>query len=317
VIARTKFHEYELSRLMLGTVQFGLSYGIANTTGKPSYETVRGILATAFEGGVNCFDTAANYGVSEEVLGKALRELGIGQRVIVITKIVHMAKDYSSLRAVDEVVEESVVSSLKRLKLERLPICLFHAEENFRYYESLLKLKDKGLVQYIGSSTMTVEATKGIVTSGYADAVQIPTNVLDQRFIKAGIFAETKKRNVALFVRSIYLQGLLLMPEEQILRELEEVIPVRRKLSSLAAEAGMNMAELAVRYVLGLDGMTCTLVGVETISQMEQNIAFFARGPLEPDLMAAVTSVVPELSDKILVPHKWSKRMADVKPQSR
>ena len=71
----TTFAEYQLSQLMLGTVQFGMQYGIANRQGRPSYETVREILAVAFEGGVNCLDTAAAYGESEELIGRFLKSL--------------------------------------------------------------------------------------------------------------------------------------------------------------------------------------------------------------------------------------------------
>jgi aryl-alcohol dehydrogenase-like predicted oxidoreductase len=76
-----------LSRLMLGTVQFGLSYGIASRSGEPSYETARNILACAYDGGVNCLDTAPGYGISEEILGKAMAELGIADRVVVVSKV--------------------------------------------------------------------------------------------------------------------------------------------------------------------------------------------------------------------------------------
>ena len=79
--------EYHLSRLMLGTVQFGLPYGVANRTGQPSYAEVRAIMTAAIDGGVNCFDTAAAYGGSEEVLGRALQELGAADRVVVVTKV--------------------------------------------------------------------------------------------------------------------------------------------------------------------------------------------------------------------------------------
>jgi aryl-alcohol dehydrogenase-like predicted oxidoreductase len=316
-IKKIKVAELELSQLMLGTVQFGLSYGIANKVGQPSYETVRNIITCAFEGGVNCFDTAPLYGTSEEILGKVLRELQIVNKVTVVTKVAHMADDYSSLRVVDQVVEESVVTSLKRLHLEILPICIFHKESDFRYVDSLLKLKDKGLVRHIGSSVMTPKATGEIISSGLAQALQIPTNILDHRFSHSGITAEAKKRGVALFVRSIYLQGLILLPEEEILPELEEVKPVLRKIRGLAAEAGMSASELAARYVLGLEGLTCAVVGLETVEQMQQNIELFSKGPLDPDLMQAAVKAVPDLSDIILMPNKWSKRMPDAKPQSR
>jgi aryl-alcohol dehydrogenase-like predicted oxidoreductase len=302
---------------MLGTVQFGLNYGIANKAGQPSLANVRDILACAYEGGVNALDTAAAYGESEEVLGKALSELKIADKMIIETKVAHLAPEYSSAKAVDEVVEESVVRSLKRLRLERLPICLFHAEENYQYIESLLKLKDKGLVEHVGSSVMTPAATRKILESGYAQAIQVPTNILDHRFIDEGIFSLAKKLKAAVFVRSIYLQGLILMPENEILPELKDVIPVRRKLESLAAEAGMSLAELAVRYVLAIDGAGCVLVGVDTVDQMRENITMFSKGPLDQELMNAVTQAVPTLSDVILMPNKWSKRMAAPKIERR
>ena len=86
------FAEFDLSMLTLGTVQFGLPYGIANTHGQPAYETARDIIACAVEGGVNVLDTAVSYGESEAVVGRALAELGIADRVLVVSKIPAMGR---------------------------------------------------------------------------------------------------------------------------------------------------------------------------------------------------------------------------------
>jgi len=306
-----------LSRLMLGTAQLGLSYGIANRTGQPSYETARDILKCAYDGGVNCFDTAATYGVSEEVLGKALSDLGIADKVVVVSKITHMADELSSPEAAHSIIEDSVMESLRRLKLDVLPVCLFHVEDNFRYVESLLRLRRKGLVRYIGSSTATPDGASAIVASGLAEAVQIPTSVLDQRFIRSGVCDDARKRGVAAFARSIYLQGVLLMPEADIIPELSAVIPVRRNLQRLADEAGLSIAELAVRYVLSIDGVTCAVVGVETVEQMRENTRLFAKGPLDRALVQAIADSVPELPESVLNPRKWSKRVPDAKLEKR
>jgi aryl-alcohol dehydrogenase-like predicted oxidoreductase len=313
-----RYAEFDLSRLMLGTVQLGLPYGIANRTGQPSYQEARDIIACAYEGGVNCLDTAAVYGSSEEVLGRALAELRIADKMIVVSKVHHMAQGLDAATAA-AIVEESVVQSLKRLRLETLPVCLFHIEGNFAYVETLLRLRERGLVRHVGSSVMTPAATTAIVRSGLAEALQIPTSILDRRFSHpdGGIIRQAADRGIAVFVRSIYLQGLLLMPEEDILAELAEVIPVRRRLEALADEAGMHLSELAVRYVLGLDGVTCSVVGIETLEQMQQNVAMFAKGPLDARLRQAVEAAVPDLPDKILMPNQWSRRMPDVKRQER
>jgi aryl-alcohol dehydrogenase-like predicted oxidoreductase len=298
---------------MLGTVQFGLNYGIANKEGQPSYETARDIIACAWEGGVNCLDTAAIYGSSEEVLGNVLRELNLAGKMIVASKVCHMADDLSASHA-DAVVEESVTQSLERLGLDSLPICLFHTEDNFiRYAESLLKLKERGLVRCVGSSVNTPGATRDIVRSGGAEAIQLPTSVLDHRFIRQGIIDDAAARGIGLFVRSIYLQGLILMPEEEIMPELSDVIPVQRGLQKLARAAGMGPAEMAARYVLGIPGVTSVVVGVDTVAQMRENVNLLAKGPLEPSLSDAVSAAVPDLPESILFPGKWSKKMASPK----
>ena len=255
--------DLKISRLMLGTVQFGLDYGIANKAGQPAYEVARDIIACAYEGGVNCLDTAALYGDSEEVLGRALSELKIADKMVVATKVCHLADDLAASEA-DAIIEESVMRSMRRLRMDVLPICLFHNETNFLgYADSLLKLRDRGLVGYIGSSVTTPGAASTIVRSGLADAVQMPTSVLDRRFVRIGVCDQAAKRGTALFARSIYLQGLLLMPEDEILPELADVIPVRRNLQTLAEQAGMTISELAVRYVLGISGITSLVVGVD------------------------------------------------------
>jgi aryl-alcohol dehydrogenase-like predicted oxidoreductase len=309
-----QFAEFELSRLMLGTVQLGLAYGIANRLGQPSYEDARDMIAAAWECGVNCLDTAAGYGTSEEVIGRALAELGLAGKITIVSKVIQMADGLSASDA-DAIVEESFTRSLQRLRLGSLPICMFHIESNFlEYSDSLLRLKDKGLVRHVGTSANFPDLTAEVIGSGQAEAVQLPTSVLDQRFVRGKIIREGASRGVAVFVRSIYLQGLLFVPEEDILPELAEVIPVRLKLASLAADAGIGLAELAVRYLLGVDGITCLVVGAESVEQIRENARLVSKGPLDPALTRAVSEAVPDLPESILFPRRWSKRMPDARP---
>ncbi len=308
-----QFADLRLSRLMLGTCQLGLDYGIANRAGQPSYKTARDIIACAYEAGVNCLDTAAGYGNSEEVVGKALRELGIVDEMVIETKVRHMADDLSSHQA-DAVVEESVTRSLKRLNLDALHICLYHLETNFRYIDSLLRMRDRGLVRHVGSSVATPSATSEIIRTGLAEVLQTPANVFDRRFTHSRVCRDAFSRGTALFTRSVYLQGLLFIDDAEMPPELVSVIPIRRKLSSLAVEAGIGTAELAARYVLSVPEVTCVLVGVDSVDQMRENLELFARGPLDSDLFDAVSRAVPDLPDSILNPRNWSRRMPDVKP---
>lgn len=304
----TAFAEYRLSRLMLGTVQFGMQYGVANTKGQPTREEVREILACAFEGGVNCIDTAAAYGRSEDIIGRALAELGLADRMIIVTKVPAIPADCVPRSAVERFVKDAATGSLQRLRLDVLPICLFHKESDGRYLDVLHDLKAQGLIRHVGVSCDARPGPAGVlISSGDVEALQVPANILDPRHIRSGLFADAQRRGVAVFVRSVYLQGLILMPERDVPAELQAVIPVRRKLGALAAEAGIGMAELALRYMLGLEGITCIITGVESPDQIRKNIALFAKGPLEADLVDAVGQTVPELPEKVVSPALWSK----------
>ena len=312
---KRRFQDSELSVLMLGTVQFGLPYGIANRSGQPSPSEVTRIIAAAVEGGVNALDTAALYGTSEQVLGAAIAELGLRDSLFVTTKVIQIADQGVTARQADAIVEQSVKRSLQRLRLDVLPLCLFHLEGNWlRYADSLLRLKEKGLVRRVGSSVVFPGPAREIISGGKAEAIQMPSSILDHRFLRQGIPALAASRGTTLFARSIYLQGLLLMPETDVMAEHAAVIPVRRALEALAREAGMSTPELAVRYMLSLDGITCLVVGVDTEAQMRENTALFSRGPLPADLCIRIERAVPDLPDTILNPGTWSKKMAAPPP---
>ncbi|MEI8248712.1 MAG: aldo/keto reductase, partial [Lentisphaerota bacterium] len=241
------------SKLMLGTVQFGLNYGIANTAGKPSYETARDIIQAAYESGVNCLDTAAGYGDSEVVLGRALAELKLKDKMQVISKVPGISQQNISERDAERFIVESVENSLARLGIQRLAACLFHVEQDIRHIGILQSLEKKGLIGGAGISLDTNQYCKDVISTGIK-YVQLPYNVLDKRFDE--FFPLAQKSGIAVFTRSVYLQGLLLMPEDKIRESLQEVIPVRRRLACLAAEANMDMSELCMRFVLSNPAIT-------------------------------------------------------------
>lgn len=307
----TRFAELELSRLVLGTAQFGMPYGIANKTGLPAYETARDILAQAYEGGVNCLDTAAAYGTSEDVLGRAMAELGISREMVVVTKVRPALAGDADSGAADRRIVDSVVTSLRRLRVSTLSICLTHWEEDFCNAETLSRLKDEGLIRHIGSSVMTTSAATGIIATGKAEALQIPANLLDHRFSTAGVCRSAAQKGIALFVRSTFLQGLLLMPEEEIVPELAGAVPLRRRLDGVAKEAGISLREMAARYVLGIEGATCALAGVESADQLVENLKLFSLGPLDAELMGVIEDISAAVPDEIIVPSRWPRRILD------
>lgn len=304
----TTWNGITLSQMMLGTVQFGMPYGIANQTGQPDYRDVVSIIDAAISGGVNCLDTAAAYGQSEEVLGRALRELQIADKVTVVTKVRALTtEELSSPRLAESAIVASVELSLQRLQLDCLPIVLFHRECDAEFMDALSKLRDQGKVRYFGVSCSNSPcAAEEFVHGRKASALQIPANILDHRHLRSGVLADSLKQNVAIFIRSVYLQGLLTMAAEAIPDKLRGILPERQRLIAIAAASGVSLTELALRYLLSQPGITSILTGVETREQVEQNLAMFSKGKLSDDILSAIHEDAIELPDSLITPSMWS-----------
>lgn len=289
---------------MLGTVQFGVPYGIANTAGQVPYTEVLSILKNAYEGGVNCLDTAAGYGTSEVVLGRALRELSLKDKMTVVTKCAWQPEGLNAAQTRDH-VRSSVQKSQEALGLEQLPLCLIHREQDFSQMEYLEELVQEGAVLEAGISVSTPQATLDILSAGRASALQLAASILDHRFRMAGTAQQSNSEKCSIFVRSIYLQGLLLMPEHNVPSHLAAVLPTRTALRQLAQHADMTLEELAVRYMLSQTWISSIVVGVQSQAQMLQNLKWFALPPLDGELISAVEVMVPKFEDHILRPELW------------
>jgi len=292
----------DFSQLMLGTVQFGLNYGIANSAGQPDYAKSRNIIGTAFESGINCLDTASSYGSSEEVIGKALRELGIGDKVFIVTKIPPVKK--SSKRDAEKFIVASILNSMSNLGKEFLDGCLFHREEDVKYMDMLLKARDNGLIRKAGISIDSEAFLDRVLDSG-AEYVQLPFNILDKRFTSGDFLRNAKSRGMSLFCRSIYLQGLLLMPEEKIPKRMKSVVHVRRKLEALAAEKGMEPSELYMRFAISRKEIDSIITGVDNPEQLKKNVKLFGKGPLDDEMIRSIENIVPIFGEEIVRPCRW------------
>ena len=304
----TKWNGISLSQMMVGTVQFGMPYGIANKTGQPHYRDVVSMIDAAVSGGVNCFDTAAAYGQSEEILGQALKELGIADKVTVVTKVRALSiEEHSSPRLAEPAIQASIELSLQRLQLDCLPIVLFHRECDAQFLSVLENLRDQGKVRYFGvSCSNNPAAALEFANNKQASALQIPANIVDHRHLRSGVLEDSVLQNVAIFIRSAYLQGLLVMAEETIPDKLRGILPERQRLTAIATASGLSLTELALRYLLSLPGITSILTGVETREQVQQNLAMFSKGKLSEDIMAAIHQNAAELPELLITPSMWS-----------
>ena len=250
-------------RLALGTVQFGLPYGIANRSGQVSQIEMEAILTEAWEAGIDTLDTAIAYGNSEERLGA----IGVDQWKLVskLPEIPENCKDVAGW------VENMVTGSLKRLKIPGLYGLLLHRPEQLLssqgevLYVALKKLQDQKLVQKIGISIYGPSELDKLGSTYQFDLVQAPLNVLDRRMIDSGWLLRLSNAETEIHTRSVFLQGLLLMDSEKRPKEFDkwkssldrwdrwlmdqEIEPVQACLASSFAQPEVG------RIVIGTDSL--------------------------------------------------------------
>lgn len=290
--------------LVIGTAQLGLPYGIANKTGQPNQSAATAIVREAWESGIREFDTAQRYGISEQVLGKALSELGISKEAKVISKL---DPDLNHLDA--STISDAIGESLEKLGVHSLFGIMLHNE-------SLLSLWDKGLseilfdvvsskrVKHLGVSVYSPDkAIQSLNTEGI-DMVQLPASILDRRFENAGVFQLANKNKKQIYIRSIFLQGLILMNVEEIPEELSFIKPILEKLESLSIEFGLTKKEIAIGYLKSEMPEARIIFGVETQEQVRENAA--AWGKKVPDsLSRKVKEIFVDINERALNPTLW------------
>lgn len=200
-------------RLALGTAQFGLPYGIANTRGQVPLSEAKSMLSFALEKGINALDTAISYGDSEACLG----QLGI-KDFNLITKLPALPDGCDINRWVTQQLE----GSLSRLDVNKIYGLLLHCPEQLlgvnglELYQSLNELKEKGLVEKIGISIYSPKELDALMPKFCFDLIQAPFNLIDQRLFDTGWLGRLKDMDVEIHTRSVFLQGLLLIHKSKI-----------------------------------------------------------------------------------------------------
>ena len=303
------------AELVLGSVQLGLAYGVANKTGKPSRGAALKLVRQAAEAGVTQFDTARAYGDSEERLGEALD----GLAVRAITKLSPLA-DLPAAAGRDEVrsaVDASIAESLAALRRERIDCLLLHRAGHMTAFggavwERLLERLADGSVTALGVSVGSPQEALDALVCREVRHIQMPFNLLDWRWRDAGVIARMEERpDVTVHARSVFLQGLLAANDPAIWPRIEGVDPpaVLGLIAGLAKEFGReSSADLCLAYARGQSFIDGVVIGLETMEQLDANLRLAVMRPLTNEECACVETRLPRLSETLLNPAQWPKR---------
>ena len=277
-----------VNKLALGTVQFGLNYGISNSNGQTSEKEVINILNVSSQHGISMLDTAQAYGTSEDILGRFHSE-----RFDIVTKI----QPKTNFKSASVLVEES----LNRLNLDFLYGVLFHSAEsalsNPMSHNDLLRLKTEKRINKVGFSVYTPQELESLIKAfGIPDLVQVPFSHLDRRFESSLINLHGK--GVEVHTRSTFLQGLFFMDVDEISSFFWPVKDYLRDLKKSFSDKE-QLAGFLLSYAASRPFIDKVVLGVNNSQQLSQNILSLTNtGHLK-------YIDVPEISEEILLPYLW------------
>lgn len=286
-------------KLILGTVQFGLNYGINNIKGKPSFLEVKDILDISFLNGIRLLDTAESYGDSQERIG-AYHEKS-SNSFLVITK-------FSATRLdLPYNIKERVYANLKTLRIESLYSYMFHSYVDFiKYYpdfkEDLIFLKKEKSIQKIGVSLYTNEELEEVLKYDEVDLIQLPFNLLDNSSQRKEILLKAKSMGVEIHTRSVFLQGLFFKDTNMLEGSLKSLEPYLEELKSLEKENN-KMGDLALNYVFQQEYIDNVLIGVDTVAQLITNIDSIQK-QLPKSIIERIDKIQVQ-EKKMLNPSNW------------
>lgn len=254
------------AKIAIGTVQFGLDYGISNFTGKVDNLEVKKILEKGVDLNFDTLDTAAVYGDSEEILGS----IGV-EDFKIVSKLPLVPKD-CGLSLWPSVC---LNLSLKKLKLTKIYGLLVHnysdllGYSGFQFYKSLCKLKDEGLVDKIGVSIYSPSELDLLYDNNInLDIVQSPFNIFDQRLKTSGWLDNLKSHGVEVHARSVFLQGLLLQGLEEIHPYFYKWYDQLDNFDKWLKDIGISRIDTCINFALAHEQIDKIIVGVLSEKQL-------------------------------------------------
>ena len=286
-------------KIGLGTVQFGQNYGVANESGQLSIHECSLILNEAFSHGINTIDTAIGYGESETVLGRLNLE---GWDII--SKLPRLPE--SEFGGATSWVADQVAASLDRLRVGSLYGILLHCPDQLfspdgkDIYQSLIRLKEMGYVKKIGVSIYSPDELDKIFQEMQFDIVQAPLSILDRRLIHSGWLARLSEANVEIHVRSIFLQGLLLMSNDKRPLKFDRWQSIWSEWNYWLLENNLTPLQACLVYALSINEVDRVVVGLDSVLHLREILSLVSRKKINlPNW--------PETIDiELLNPAKWN-----------
>ena len=287
----------DISKIAIGTVQFGLNYGVANFEGKTSGAEVEKILRYAQLKGAEVLDTAIHYGDAESLLGA----IGVRDWKI-LSKLPSIDFKDFSCNSIDKAVYESLerlgVDHLYGLHLSKAADLL--GPEGALIFNQLSKLKNEKVIQKIGVSFYSSDELNKVLSIYDLDVCQIPVNIFDRRFLDNDLEL-LKSRSIEIHARSIFLQGLLLISSEIRPTKFQQWNSIWTRWDKFLQNHGITALQACLSFIYSIEGINKIVIGLDSLNHLKQ---------IEACKLINIAEVINDLScndEFLLNPSLWSK----------
>lgn len=292
----------------LGTAQLGLPYGLGNARSGLNDEQAARILDAATACGICWLDTARNYGSAERRIGDFMAARC--HRFHVVSKLPSLApvSDVECARAVRVAIEESLAA----LHLDKIDAYLTHHTTDFHRQpvrKALRAAQGQGLIGRYGASLYSFADAETALDDGELGVLQIPLNVANHATASAKLLEKIRRRGIALFGRSVFLQGALLMKPQMLPAHLAELAPVVEKLRDIADRAHVPLAGLLMAGARSLPEVFSLVIGTDTDDQVRE-LAKLATTSISQSVLREAIVATEGLGSTVADPRNWPRQTA-------
>lgn len=288
------------NKLILGTVQFGLDYGINNHRGKPEESEVFKILDLAFQNSISILDTAEAYGNSHERIGAYHKQSN--NRFTIVTKFSSKRTDLPAN------LTHRIQQNIEVLQVPSLYAYMYHSFSDFEtFYPEHKKhfqyLKSQGIIQKFGVSVYTNEEIEKLLAYDTFDLIQIPFNLLDNNSQRLDVLKRAKNKGLEIHTRSVFLQGLFFKELNSYAGALISLKPYVDQLNHLCSEHNMQLKDMALNYCIQQKNIDRVLIGVDTSIQLQENLQSL-QYVLHESILHKIDSIMVK-NTEMLNPGNW------------
>lgn len=297
-----------MAKLCLGTVQFGMKYGINNKIGQPSKDDTFKMLDIALKSGIKKIDTASAYGTAEELLGEYILKRKARNKVEIISKLKPNILDIE-VGTVQNIVKNQIKKSISTLQIDQLDGYLLHTPQyiyNEQVLDALQTCKKDGLVKNIGVSIYEIEDGFKAINTGIINYIQLPYSIFDQRGEKDGFLLEAKKENIQIYTRSTFLQGLTFMQKEEIPQSIQKAKDYLEILDNLLKKYNVNRVDGLLHFVDDNKNIDYLVFGVDNKEQLIENIKTINNCKIPKEFIEEIKENFKYIDKNIIFPSLWA-----------